>query len=105
MLRFSITVIPGKSLLPSGTWPIPSLTMSWVSNFSILVPSKTISPETARSRPEMVLRMVLFPAPFAPMSVTIFPSSMSKETFRTSGHLAVRHVHPSCAQNHVSSPK
>ena len=40
-----------------------------------------MEPERERSRPERVLSVVDFPAPFAPMRATISPSFTSKETF------------------------
>jgi len=43
------------------------------------VPSKRISPLRGRSKPEMVRRVVVLPAPFAPIKVTIWPASTSSE--------------------------
>ena len=42
-------------------------------------PSKVIMPLRGFSRPETVFSVVLLPAPFAPISVTISPSFTSKE--------------------------
>jgi len=39
-----------------------------------------MEPVLERSRPDTVWSVVDFPAPFAPMRVTISPSSTSKET-------------------------
>ena len=39
----------------------------------------SMEPVLLRSRPEMVFRVVDFPAPLAPMRVTTSPSSTSKE--------------------------
>jgi hypothetical protein len=39
-------------------------------------------PEEARKIPEMVFRVVLFPAPFEPIIETISPSLIIKETPR-----------------------
>ncbi len=46
-------------------------------------PRKVTDPWLARRRPEMVRSVVLLPAPFAPMRVTISPSSMLNEMPRT----------------------
>ena len=37
------------------------------------LPSKVIDPDFARVMPEMARSVVVFPAPFAPMSVTMPP--------------------------------
>ena len=37
-------------------------------------PSKTIRPSPVGTKPEMARSVVLFPAPFAPISVTISPA-------------------------------
>ena len=41
-------------------------------------PSKVMLPVLERSSPEMVCKVVVLPAPLAPMRVTIFPSGTSK---------------------------
>ena len=56
---------------PSGDWPIPSVTISWAGRTSMRSPRYTMLPLLTRFRPEMVLSVVVFPAPFAPMIVTI----------------------------------
>ncbi len=43
-------------------------------------PSKVIRPPRARSSPEIAASVVVFPAPFAPTSVTICPSGTRNET-------------------------
>jgi hypothetical protein len=43
-------------------------------------PLKTTRPDDSGRRPEIVLSVVDLPAPLAPISVTISPSSTSKET-------------------------
>ncbi len=66
---------------PSGTWLIPSATIScggprcgWV------VPSKRIVPAAGCSMPEIVRSVVVLPAPLAPSSATISPSATSRLT-------------------------
>ncbi len=49
----------------------------------MLSPESSIEPLSGLMRPAMVLRVVDLPAPFAPMSVTISPRSMSNEMPRT----------------------
>ena len=43
-------------------------------------PQNSMEPVRERSRPEMVCNVVDLPAPFAPMRVTISPSSTWKDT-------------------------
>ena len=65
---------------PSGTCASPISTMRCGAVERMSCPSKAISPVRVRSRPEMVLSVVLLPAPLAPMSVTISPSSTRNDT-------------------------
>jgi hypothetical protein len=44
------------------------------------LPQNSILPEDGSSKPVMVLRSVVFPAPLAPTKATISPSAMVKET-------------------------
>src|SRR5262245_44629984 len=46
----------------------------------MLWPANSMSPAEARSMPEITLTRVDFPAPFAPTTETISPSSTSNET-------------------------
>ena len=78
--RFSRILIPGKSPLPSGTRLIPISTLLWIGVFSIAVPSNIIPPAEGLSNPEMVLKIVVFPAPLAPMSATTSFFSTLNET-------------------------
>ena len=55
----------------------------WAGIPPMFSPWKVMDPVWLWSRPEMVLRMVDFPAPFAPMRVMIYPSSTVKETSLT----------------------
>ena len=64
-----------KSRRPSGAWEIPSLTTVLAGVRLMSRPSKTIRPEVALTRPEMVRSVVVFPAPFDPMRATISPLS------------------------------
>ena len=68
-----------KMRRPSGTCEMPRATISCGEAFVMSWPSKIIDPAPAFSRPEMVRSVVDFPAPLAPMRVTISPSSTSIE--------------------------
>jgi hypothetical protein len=46
-------------------------------------PSKVIRPAAGRSRPEMARRVVDFPAPLAPIKVTMVPAATRSEIPRT----------------------
>src|SRR5512140_1685703 len=73
---FSLTVMGAKTWRPSGTSEHPRKTILSGGNFPISFMSKRISPDRAGISPETVLRRVVFPAPFAPMIVTISPAPM-----------------------------
>src|SRR6185437_9397288 len=60
---------------PSGTCAIPSDTMRCAGVLEMSWPLKQISPPRFLMSPEITRRVVDFPAPFAPISVTISPSS------------------------------
>ena len=45
----------------------------------MLSPEKAMSPPLGLTSPAMALSVVDLPAPFAPMSVTIFPAGTSKD--------------------------
>ena len=74
-----MTVMPGKTPRPSGDWPMPAITRLCPASLLMSLPSKVTVPDVSGRRPEMVFRVVVFPAPFAPMRVTISPSSTSSE--------------------------
>ncbi len=76
--RFSCTVSGAKILRPSGTWTTPRRTISWAGVLRMDSPRNRMSPERGRNRPEMVFNVVDLPAPFAPIKVTISPSSTLK---------------------------
>ena len=80
--RFSRTDMREKTRRPSGLCPTPSCTISCASAFSIDFPFSLMLPDRARSSPEMVRSVVVLPAPFEPISVTISPSSTLSETPR-----------------------
>ena len=71
--RFSRTVIPGKIPRPSGACEMPRLTLSCAGSLEISVPSKIIEPEETFRSPDIVFRVVVFPAPLAPIKETISP--------------------------------
>ena len=79
-IRFSRTVSRGKILRPSGTWQMPMRTISSGAVRWIGWPRNSMVPSLHRSSPEMVIRVVDLPAPFAPMRHPICPSWSSNET-------------------------
>ena len=72
--------MPGKIALPSGAWEMPSCTRRWAGMAARSSPSKRIDPALSGRTPEMVFNVVVLPAPLAPISVTISPSSTVRET-------------------------
>ena len=77
--RFSSTVICRKIRRPSGHRARPFSTILWAGVPTMDSPPNSTEPDFGLSSPEMVFRVVDFPAPFAPMRVTISPSLTSKE--------------------------
>ena len=79
--RFSRTVRLGNTPRPSGTSETPASVTSSVERGIRLTPSSSIAPLTlvpgSRAR---VRRVVVFPAPLAPMRATISPRRTSSET-------------------------
>jgi hypothetical protein len=73
ILRFSRTVILEKIRRPSGDWPMPARTSWWAGVFETSLPSNLTVPSRGWRRPEIVLSVVVLPAPFEPISVTISP--------------------------------
>src|SRR5258707_6119927 len=59
---------------PSGTWAIPVRATGSGDHDALACPANSISPPL-RTRPEIARRVVVLPAPFAPSSATISPSS------------------------------
>src|SRR3989304_1761421 len=57
--------------------------------------SKMMRPADGFKRPEMALRVVVLPAPFAPIRVTSSPSSTRRESSRTAFTLPYRQTRPS----------
>ena len=57
--------------------------MEWPGLWVMSLPSNVTVPLLDGSRPVMVCRVVVLPAPFAPMSATTSPSFTSKETSRS----------------------
>src|SRR5512132_1751017 len=78
---FSFTVMGAKTWRPSGTSEQPRKTILSGGNAPISFMSKRIFPDRAGISPETVLRRLVFPAPFAPMIVTISPAPMCIVTF------------------------
>ena len=77
--RFSLTVICMKIRRPSGTCDSPIFTILCAGTLVMSWPWNSIDPVLGLMIPEIVLRVVDFPAPFAPIKVTISPSSTSSE--------------------------
>jgi hypothetical protein len=69
----------GKIFRPSGDCEMPMRTMSCGAVSVMSVPWKTIRPSRGGFRPLMERSVVDFPAPFAPISVTISPARTSIE--------------------------
>src|SRR5262249_25195527 len=74
MARFSATVMCGNTRRPSGQWAIPRRRISWAASPWISRPSKRMRPAAARTSPEMVRSVVVFPAPLAPSRHTNSPA-------------------------------
>ena len=79
MSRFSSTVIPGKMPRPSGDWQIPIVVRWWAGMRVMSWPSNMTRPPAVLRIPESIRSVVDLPAPLAPISVTISPSSTWKE--------------------------
>ena len=75
MSMFSATVMPGKIPRPSGTWLMPRATRRSARTDVRSSPSNRIDPDCRPRIPEIAFMVVVLPAPFAPMSETIWPSS------------------------------
>ncbi len=83
MLRFSSTVRPGKSRLPSGTSAIPSPTRLCAGIRVMSTPSKKTVPAEGRCAPAITRSSVVLPAPLAPTRARVSPSSTLSDTPRT----------------------
>jgi hypothetical protein len=69
----------GKSRRPSGDCEMPMPTMSCGGRRVMFFPRNVIVPSRGWFSPLIERRVVDFPAPFAPISVTISPSWTSSE--------------------------
>ena len=78
--KFSMMVMRLKTPRPSGTIAKPSLTRSQAPLPFMLLPKYSMSPDAGGSEPVMAFMVVVFPAPFEPISVTSSPSSTCKST-------------------------
>ena len=70
----------GNTWRPSGEWLIPARTISSGARRVTSRPSKRMLPDDGRISPLIVRSVVVLPAPFAPISVTISPSSTVSDT-------------------------
>ncbi|MBV6517436.1 MAG: hypothetical protein HPKKFMNG_03165 [Planctomycetes bacterium] len=71
---FSATVRLGKMPRPSGAMTSPCRTSSCAGLREMSWPWYSTRPERGRSRPQMVLSVVVLPAPLQPMRVTTSPA-------------------------------
>ena len=76
---FSREVRPGKTRRPSGTWAMPKRTICSGPNPASDRPSNKMSPDAGLVSPDMARKVVDFPAPLAPSSVTTSPASTDSE--------------------------
>ena len=81
--RFSPTVRLRKIPRPSGACAIPRATSAWDGSCVTSSPRNRIVPADGRSILEMARRVVVLPAPFAPMSATTSPAGTSREIPRS----------------------
>jgi len=65
---------------PSGDWAIPRRAIRCVGTLSIRFPPKVTVPLSGRTVPSTVRSVVVLPAPFDPISVTISPRATVRET-------------------------
>ncbi len=70
----------GKIFRPSGACDSPRVTTSYAGTPARARPAYVMEPERGRRSPEIALRVVVLPAPLAPISVTISPSRISSDT-------------------------
>ncbi len=75
-----MTVSAGNTPRPSGTMDAPRHTISGVGIFSIDRSRKRIVPRLGLSRPMIVRKVVVLPAPLEPINVTNSPASTVKST-------------------------
>ncbi len=78
--RFSVTDMRGNRRRPSGLCAIPLFTIECGVAPVISCPWKRIAPWRGRLSPLIARSVVDFPAPLAPISVTISPSPTFSET-------------------------
>jgi len=68
---------------PSGACDKPSATI-WCGGVDVMsLPANFTVPLLGRTRPEMARKVVVLPAPLAPMSATTWPSSTENDTPRS----------------------
>ncbi|GAI97177.1 unnamed protein product, partial [marine sediment metagenome] len=77
--EFSWTVKLGNIFLPSGISAIPFLTILSVGILVISLSLNFILPFCGLINPQILLKVVLLPAPFAPIKVITFPMGTSNE--------------------------
>src|SRR5664279_350677 len=82
-VRFSYTLRVEKIPRSSGTKPMPRFAIRSERHVPIALPSKVTLPLRLGSIPMIVRKVVVFPAPLRPTSVTISPAATSKSTPRT----------------------
>ena len=80
MSRFSSTVMWGKTRRPSGQWAMPRSRTCGGEQSAMSSPSNMMLPRAGRSSPEIARRVVLLPAPLAPIRATSWPSQRESDT-------------------------
>src|SRR5206468_11384626 len=85
--RFSRTVISGKMRRPSGQCAMPARRIACAGRPSMRASRNVMRPPRGRSKPEIVLAVVLLPAPFAPTRQTSSPAETRRETPRRTSTL------------------
>ena len=96
--------MPGKMPRPSGACPMPATTRLCPGIRLMSVPSNVIVPAESGRRPEIVLRVVVLPAPLAPMRATISPAVHGQCDVGERRDLAVVHLHAVEVKKHREPP-
>ena len=62
---------------------MPAATAAWEATPASSRPSRRTLPPVGRKRPPIAFNVLLFPAPFGPISATISPAATESDTPRT----------------------
>ena len=105
-MMFSLTVRPGKTRRPSGTWEMPSRTMASGPRPAIDLPSNRMSPAAGFASPEIARSVVDLPAPLAPSKRHHLPFVDADRDAAQRFDLAVAHDQiADFEQRHYSVPR